>query len=282
MSAHTDIAAEGWIARLPAVCRPYALLARLDRPIGIWLLFLPGLWGILLARPAPARAAWLVLLFALGSVVMRAAGCVVNDLWDRDIDRKVARTAARPLASGMLRPRAALAFLVALLLVGLAILLALGPLARALGRGVADPGRAVSAGQAGNVVAATGDGLHLRLRRPARLCRRRGPDRRRLGSALRGGDPLGFGFRHDLRPSGPRGRRAGRGQVHRAAVRRANPTISRRLLRSSRWGRWSRPDGSRGSAPRSGRFWSSPPACSSGRCCGSTSTTRRCVCGCFG
>lgn len=133
MSAHTDIAADGWVARLPARLRPYALLARLDRPIGVWLLFLPGLWGILLAHPPAGRAAWLVFLFAVGSLVMRAAGCVVNDLWDRDIDRMVARTAGRPLASGALRARQALIFLLVLLLVGLVILRQLPRLAEALG-----------------------------------------------------------------------------------------------------------------------------------------------------
>ena len=132
MTAHTDIAAEGWVARLPAGWRPYLLLARLDRPIGAWLLFLPGLWGILLAGPRPDTLR-LVLLFALGSIVMRAAGCVVNDLWDRDIDRRVSRTAGRPLASGALRARHALAFLAALLAVGLLVLLQLNPLAEALG-----------------------------------------------------------------------------------------------------------------------------------------------------
>ncbi|MGC8477718.1 MAG: 4-hydroxybenzoate octaprenyltransferase [Acetobacteraceae bacterium] len=133
MSAHTDIRTEGWIARLPPGWRPYALLARLDRPIGVWLLFLPGVWGIVLAGPGWMRGAGLLALFALGSVVMRAAGCVVNDLWDRDIDRKVARTAARPLASGALRARQALGFLGVLLLAGLLILLQLNPLARLLG-----------------------------------------------------------------------------------------------------------------------------------------------------
>ena len=135
MHAHTDIRAEGWIAGLPPAWRPYALLARLDRPIGVWLLFLPGAWGIVLAGPGVRRGAWLLTLFALGAVVMRAAGCVVNDLWDRDIDRLVARTAARPLASGALRAWQALVFLAGLLAVGLAILLQLGPLARALGAG---------------------------------------------------------------------------------------------------------------------------------------------------
>ncbi len=133
MAAHTDIAADGWVARLPAGWRPYLLLARLDRPIGAWLLFLPGLWGILLAHAAAGRSAWLLLLFAIGAVVMRAAGCVVNDLWDRDIDRLVARTASRPLASGVLRPVHALVFLAALLLAGLAVLLQLDRLAQALG-----------------------------------------------------------------------------------------------------------------------------------------------------
>ena len=135
MAAHTDIRTEGWIARLPARLQPFALLARLDRPIGVWLLFLPGLWGILLGRASVGRTAWLVVLFAVGSVVMRAAGCVVNDLWDRDIDRLVARTAARPLASGALRAWQALAFLAVLLALGLAVLLQLNLLAQALGAG---------------------------------------------------------------------------------------------------------------------------------------------------
>jgi 4-hydroxybenzoate polyprenyltransferase len=133
MQAHTDIVATGWVARLPRPWLPYLLLARVDRPIGVWLLFLPGLWGILLAAPPPREAARLIVLFAIGALVMRAAGCVVNDLWDRDIDRMVVRTAGRPLASGMVRPRQALVFLAALLLVGLAILLQLNALAQALG-----------------------------------------------------------------------------------------------------------------------------------------------------
>ena len=133
MPAHTDIVATGWVARLPRSWLPWLLLARVDRPIGIWLLFLPGLWGILLAGPVPREAVWLIALFALGSVVMRAAGCVVNDLWDRDIDRLVARTASRPLASGALRPGQALVFLGALLLLGLAVLLQLDRTAQLLG-----------------------------------------------------------------------------------------------------------------------------------------------------
>lgn len=133
MTAHTDIVAHGWVARFPDRWRPYLLLARLDRPIGTWLLFLPGVWGILLARPPVTEALRLIVLFGIGSLVMRAAGCVVNDLWDRDIDRKVARTAGRPLASGALRARHALAFLAVLLAIGLAILLQLNRLSQVLG-----------------------------------------------------------------------------------------------------------------------------------------------------
>lgn len=133
MTAHTDIVATGWVARLPRAWLPYLLLARLDRPIGTWLLFLPGLWGILLAHTSAWETLRLILLFGVGSLVMRAAGCVVNDLWDRDIDRQVARTAGRPLASGALRPRQALVFLAVLLAVGLAVLLQLNRLSQILG-----------------------------------------------------------------------------------------------------------------------------------------------------
>ena len=135
MQGWTDIAGTGWVARLPPGPRALVVLARLDRPSGAWLLFLPGLWSILLARPTPAHGLRLILLFALGSLVMRAAGCVVNDMWDRDLDRQVSRTASRPLASGALRLRHAAWFLAALLLIGLAILLQLTPLAQALGVG---------------------------------------------------------------------------------------------------------------------------------------------------
>ena len=132
--AHTDIVSTGWIARLPPKLRAFALLSRLDRPIGTWLLFLPGVWGILLPPAVEAgQRLRLVLLFGLGSLVMRAAGCVVNDMWDRDIDRRVARTAGRPLASGLLGMGEATVFLGVLLLAGLAVLLSLRPLCWGLG-----------------------------------------------------------------------------------------------------------------------------------------------------
>ncbi len=128
----TDIRAGGWIARMPPPVRPYLLLARLDRPVGIWLLFLPGAWGILLGRAPWWDTIRLLILFAIGSAVMRSAGCVVNDMWDRDLDRQVRRTAARPLASGALHMRHALVFLATLLLAGLCVLLQLNRMAQAL------------------------------------------------------------------------------------------------------------------------------------------------------
>ena len=133
MSPHTDIVTTGWVGRLPRSWLPYVLLARLDRPIGAWLLFLPGLWSILLARGPAARGLWLIFLFAAGSVLMRAAGCVVNDMWDRDLDRRVSRTANRPLAAGLVRMRHAWTFLAALLAASLLILLRLNPAAQLLG-----------------------------------------------------------------------------------------------------------------------------------------------------
>jgi len=133
VTPYTDILTTGWVARLPPGWVPYIHLARLDRPIGAWLLFLPGLWSILLGHAGWRETAWLIALFFLGAFLMRGAGCVVNDMWDREMDRQVTRTAARPLASGALRLRHAMAFLAALLSAALLILLQLGPLAQALG-----------------------------------------------------------------------------------------------------------------------------------------------------
>jgi 4-hydroxybenzoate polyprenyltransferase len=120
---HTDILPPPPLFRLfPGVAHPYLYLMRLDRPIGTWLLLLPGWWAIALARPAWGQGIWLAALFALGAVVMRGAGCVVNDLWDRDFDRRVTRTATRPLACGAISPQRALLFTVGLCLIGLAVL----------------------------------------------------------------------------------------------------------------------------------------------------------------
>ena len=133
MTGFTDIETGGWVALLPPGWRPYAVLARMDRPIGSWLLFLPGLWSIAIAGLPAGATVRLLALFGVGAVAMRGAGCVVNDMWDRDMDRKVTRTAARPLASGALRMREAAAFLVVLLAIGLSILLQLNRLAQGLG-----------------------------------------------------------------------------------------------------------------------------------------------------
>jgi 4-hydroxybenzoate polyprenyltransferase len=133
MSGHTDIRTSGWVARLPQAWRPYALLMRLDRPIGSWLLFLPGLWAFAMVAPDWRQGLWLTALFGLGAVLMRGAGCVVNDLWDRDLDRQVERTAGRPLASGALRARHALVFLALVLAAALLILLQLNRTAQWLG-----------------------------------------------------------------------------------------------------------------------------------------------------
>jgi 4-hydroxybenzoate polyprenyltransferase len=133
MPHFTDIRRTGWVARLPPRWVPYVHLARLDRPIGCWLLFLPGLWSIMLAQAPGWRSLWLIALFALGSVLMRAAGCVVNDMWDRKMDRRVTRTAGRPLASGAVRMRGAALFLAVLLALSLLILLQLDRTAQWLG-----------------------------------------------------------------------------------------------------------------------------------------------------
>ena len=131
----SDIQAGDWIDRhVPAGWRPYSRLARLDRPIGVWLLLFPCWWSIALAaQPGGWPDLWLVILFGIGALVMRSAGCTVNDIVDRDIDAKVARTATRPLASGRLSLTQAFAFLGLQLAVGLVILLQLSATAIWLG-----------------------------------------------------------------------------------------------------------------------------------------------------
>jgi 4-hydroxybenzoate polyprenyltransferase len=129
----TDIPAGDWIdRRLPAIARPYARLARIDRPIGIWLLMFPCWWGTALATPG-----WpdprLLALFAIGAAIMRGAGCTLNDLADRDFDAQVARTAGRPIPSGSVSVRQAIAFMIALCLAGLLVLLQFDPFAVVLG-----------------------------------------------------------------------------------------------------------------------------------------------------
>jgi 4-hydroxybenzoate polyprenyltransferase len=115
-----------WVdRRAPAWARPYLRLARLDRPIGAWLLLLPCWWSAGLAAVAarePVNVRHL-LLFFIGAFVMRGAGCTWNDIVDRDLDARVERTRSRPIPSGQVSVRAAAAFLLLQALVGLAVLL---------------------------------------------------------------------------------------------------------------------------------------------------------------
>ncbi|MCB9959207.1 MAG: 4-hydroxybenzoate octaprenyltransferase [Rhodospirillaceae bacterium] len=124
--ARSDIPTGSWVDRhLPPPARPYARLARLDRPIGTWLLLLPCWWGLALA-PRPGGFGWVDLyyaaLFAIGAVVMRGAGCTINDILDRDFDARVARTRTRPLPAGEITLNGAVAFLAAQLLLGFLVL----------------------------------------------------------------------------------------------------------------------------------------------------------------
>jgi len=132
----SDIRSGHWSYRLaPAPVRPYLKLARIDRPIGTWLLLFPCWWGLSLAL-----AAWgewpdwrLLALFAAGSLIMRGAGCTYNDMVDRDYDGRVARTAGRPIPSGQISMTRAAVFLALQLLAGLAVLLQFNGFAVALG-----------------------------------------------------------------------------------------------------------------------------------------------------
>ncbi len=119
------------IAELISQARQYAHLMRLDKPIGIWLLLWPTLWGLWIAaegQPDPK----IFLVFVLGVITMRSAGCVINDFADRKIDPKVARTRARPLAAGTVAPVEALILFFALGLIAIALVLTLDPLTRML------------------------------------------------------------------------------------------------------------------------------------------------------
>lgn len=133
-SIEKDIAvsiSSGWLRHLPSILQPYLQLMRLHQPTGIWLLLLPCLWGLALAGALSDLR--LVALFTLGALVMRGAGCAINDMWDRNIDKQVARTQNRPLASGALSMPRARAFTALLLLIGLLVLVQLPALSIALG-----------------------------------------------------------------------------------------------------------------------------------------------------
>jgi len=114
--------ADRWI---PLAARPYARMARLERPIGWWLLLWPCWWSSMLATDAAGQ--WPnvghLVLFLVGAVAMRGAGCTYNDIVDRDLDAEVERTRSRPIPSGAVTVRQAQVFMAALALVGLAVLL---------------------------------------------------------------------------------------------------------------------------------------------------------------
>ncbi len=132
-----DAVAGHWTLRvLPAGLRPYASLARWDRPIGWWLLMWPCWWSAALAAIAaghPLPNLWHLALFMIGAIAMRGAGCTYNDIVDRDIDANVARTKMRPIPSGAISVRNAKIFMVAQSLVGLIVLLQFNPFAILVG-----------------------------------------------------------------------------------------------------------------------------------------------------
>lgn len=135
-----DAPATNWVDRFaPEWARPWLRLSRADRPIGTWLLLIPCWWGLALAIAATGaptlRDLWIAAACAIGAFLMRGAGCTWNDLTDRDIDAGVARTRSRPLPSGQVSPKGALAWLVAQSLVAFLILLTFPPLAITLGIG---------------------------------------------------------------------------------------------------------------------------------------------------
>jgi 4-hydroxybenzoate polyprenyltransferase len=132
-----DAARGHWADRYaPAAARPYLRLARIDRPIGWWLLLLPCWWSTAVAAIAAGRPypdPWHCALFLVGAVAMRGAGATYNDILDRDLDARVARTRHRPLPSGQVSVTAAVAFLVLLSLIGLLVLIQFNGFAVAVG-----------------------------------------------------------------------------------------------------------------------------------------------------
>ncbi|MGH6878952.1 MAG: 4-hydroxybenzoate octaprenyltransferase [Rhizomicrobium sp.] len=134
-----DAIAHSWVDTAPVAIQPWLRLMRLDRPIGVELLFLPCLFGLAIGAVAQHRGFGslrdlrLVALFAIGAIAMRGAGCTYNDIIDRDIDAKVARTRGRPIPSGAVSLRGAWIFLALECAVGLLVLLQLNTFSMALG-----------------------------------------------------------------------------------------------------------------------------------------------------
>lgn len=135
MSIIADARGDNWVDRhAPEFLKPWFKLARFDRPVGTWLLLWPCWWSIILARPIlDIETLRLFVLFGLGALIMRGAGCTVNDIADRNYDGQVERTRLRPIPSGQVTTRQALLWAGFLALLGLMILLQLGPTAIWLG-----------------------------------------------------------------------------------------------------------------------------------------------------
>jgi 4-hydroxybenzoate polyprenyltransferase len=133
----SDAPPDNWVDRhAPAAARPYLRLMRADRPIGTWLLLWPCWWSAALAWNASGEHwpdLWLMALFGIGATVMRGAGCVYNDITDREFDAQVARTRTRPIPSGQVSVTAAATFMVVLSFIGLAVLLQFNRFAIGLG-----------------------------------------------------------------------------------------------------------------------------------------------------
>ena len=115
---NSDILQDGWWSVFPKSSIKYIRLGRFDRPIGFWLLLLPGWWVLPLTSLDLLNCVKLMFIFLVGSIVMRAAGCTINDMWDKDIDKKISRTKNRPLANGEISNLKALYFLITMLLIG--------------------------------------------------------------------------------------------------------------------------------------------------------------------
>ena len=165
-----------WVYRLlPRWLWPYAQLARWDRPIGWWLLLWPCWWSAALAATAYARPGdplltllpnpWHLVLFLVGAIAMRGAGCTYNDIVDEDIDRKVDRTRSRPLPSGQVGRRQAWVFLVVQALLGLAVLLQFNRFAILVGLALAGGRRDLPVHETHHQLAAAGARPRLLLGR---------------------------------------------------------------------------------------------------------------------
>ncbi len=133
-----DAPSDNWVDRFaPAFTRPYLRLSRADRPIGTWLLLLPCWWGLALAMLADQQPRlfdlWIFIGCGLGAWLMRGAGCTWNDITDRDFDAQVARTRSRPIPSGQVSVKGAVAWMVAQALIAFCILLTFNHAAVSLG-----------------------------------------------------------------------------------------------------------------------------------------------------